>query len=132
MFRLKKWSRIAVQVGFLTLVSLAGSQIAAHLPWPVPGNVVGLVIMLGLLFSGVVRVDWVESGSDWLLGDLLLFFVPAAVGIVQYRDLILSSGIRILLVIGLSTVAVMICTGIVAEQMAQRRAGKGGGADGPA
>jgi holin-like protein len=132
MKRLKKWGRTALQVGLLTLVSLAGNQVAAHLPWKVPGNVIGLVIMLVLLHTGVVRLQWVESGANWLLGEMLLFFIPATVGIVQYRDLIMSSGVRILLVIGVSTAAVMVCTGLVAEHIAQHRESEGGDGVGPA
>lgn len=122
---IQKWGRITWQVGLLTLVSLLGDQVAAHLPWVIPGNVIGLLIMLALLYTRIIRLEWVEAGANWLLAELLLFFIPSAVGIVQYQDLIVGSGVRILLVIGLSTAAVMACTGLVAEHLAQRRSGAG-------
>ncbi len=122
----RKWGRVALQVGLLTVVSLVGDLVAARLPWPVPGNVIGLLFMLALLYTGAVRLEWVEAGANFLLAELLLFFIPSAVGIVQYQDLIFGSGVRILLVIGLSTAMVMACTGVVAERLAHRRGDRGG------
>lgn len=123
---IQKWAQIALQVGLLTLVYLAGNWLAARLPWPVPGNVVGLLIMLLLLVTRGIRLEWVEAGANWLLAEMLLFFIPAAVGIVQYKNLIAGSGVRLLLVIGVSTALVMAATGVTAEYLSRRRGRSGG------
>jgi holin-like protein len=123
----KKLSKIAVQVGILTAVSWVGTYLAGRFDWPVPGNIVGMLLMVLLLQTRVIRIEWVEAGGNWLLGNMLLFFVPAAVGIIQYKQLMLTSGGRILLVIVLSTVAVMVSTGVVADQLARVREKGGSG-----
>ncbi|MDA3086516.1 CidA/LrgA family protein, partial [Campylobacter sp. CS_ED1] len=50
----------------------------------------------------------IEYGADLILAELLLFFIPPVVGIIQYQELLIASGLRILLVILISTALVMI------------------------
>lgn len=87
-------------VGLLTLLAcqLAGEFLARLLDLPVPGPVLGLVILLGWLQlrepapdSGLVRV------SEGLLRHLQLLFVPAGVGVVQYLSVIGASALPIVL-----------------------------------
>lgn len=49
-------------------------------------------------------------GADFLLGELLLFFIPPVVGVIQYQDLLIISGWKILLVILISTTLVMMAS----------------------
>ena len=45
---------------------------------PLPGGLVGLIVLLGLLASRRVDARLVTRGAHWLIGEMLLFFVPAA------------------------------------------------------
>ncbi len=65
---------------FLQVGELVGS--ALHLP--VPGSVVGMVLLWAALETGVVRLAWLQSGASGLLRVLGLLFVPAGVGFVQF------------------------------------------------
>lgn len=46
----------------------------------------------GLLYSAVPAGSWlerleeVENGADLLLGELLVFFIPPVVGVIQYQE----------------------------------------------
>ena len=77
----------------------------------------GLLALAALLFSGAVRGGWVRRGADWLLGEMLLFFIPAVLAVVQYPELVRHQGWRICAVIALSTLAVMVVTALVVEQV---------------
>ncbi|MCL6594534.1 MAG: CidA/LrgA family protein, partial [Alicyclobacillus sp.] len=83
----------------------------------------GAGLLFLLLQSGVVRLAWIEQGADWLLRELLLFYVPASVGIVQYIHSLWPHAGALLATIGLSIAAVMTVTGGVAEvwSVLQRR-----------
>jgi holin-like protein len=119
--RLHRFFTIMWQVGLLALFSMAGNAAVDHLHWHIPGPMLGMVLLFVLLRTKLIRLDWVEAGANWLLADLLLFFIPAAVGIIQYRQAMAVDGSRVLLVIGLSTIAVMICTGLLAEGVMRYR-----------
>jgi holin-like protein len=75
------------------------------------GNVPGVAA----LALGWLPLAWCKSGARWLLAEMLLFFIPATVAVVQYPQLMGSIGLRIVLVILLSTVLVMTVTSLVVD-----------------
>lgn len=91
-------------VGFAWLLTLqtAGELIARGLSLPIPGPVVGLLLLLAALRSARVR-ESVGISADFLLAHLSLLFVPVAVGVMAYLPLLREYGLRLLLVLVVST-----------------------------
>ncbi len=112
-------ARIAVQSTVLAGVWYVADLIARRLGLPVPGGVIGLVALLALLFCGGVSARWVKAGADWLLSDMLLFFIPAAVAAVQYGGLFREDGWRLALVVVAGTLMVMVAVAFAVEQAAR-------------
>src|SRR3954447_16669183 len=88
----------------LLLSQLSGEGITRGLGLPVPGPVIGLVLMaIGLLIAqrvDFVRTETIEETAlgrtaTGLLGHLSLLFVPAGVGIVQHGGALLRNGVAI-------------------------------------
>jgi holin-like protein len=117
--RLGGLARIAAQSALLAGVWFAADFAARHWDLPVPGGVIGLVALLALLLTGRVTPRWVKAGADWLLSDMLLFFVPAAVAAVQYGGLFKSDGWRLALVVVLGTLTVMVAVAFTVDQAAR-------------
>ncbi|MDF3837262.1 CidA/LrgA family protein [Cupriavidus basilensis] len=105
------------QVVALSALWLLADWLRSRLGLPLPAGLLGLLVLAALLFSGAVRGGWVRRGADWLLGEMLLFFIPAVLAVVQYPDLVRHQGWRICAVIALSTLAVMLVTALVVEQV---------------
>jgi holin-like protein len=59
----------------------------------------------------------VKAGSRWLLAEMLLFFVPAVVAVVNYAQLLMIEGWKIFLVIGISTVLTLGATALVVDRV---------------
>ena len=114
--RLSGAARIAAQSGLLAAVLFVADFAARHLDLPIPGSVVGLGVLLVLLLSGGIRPRWVKAGADWLLSELLLFFVPAAVAVVQYGGLFKSDGWRLALVVICGTLTVLVAVAFTVDQ----------------
>lgn len=106
------------QVVFFIVVARIADALVAWLYLPVPGSILGIALLFALLRLGVIRLSWIDRGSKWLLGEMLLFFIPAAVGIINYGSLVTSSGWQIALTIMASTAAVMACAGWIGERIA--------------
>jgi holin-like protein len=116
-----------MQVCFLYILLIIGNFLSSVLHLPIPGSIIGLFLLFLLLSLKMIKVAWVDLGATWLLSELLLFFVPSAVGIVQYKQIMGIQGIKIVLVIILSTLVVMAFTGLSAEILSKfRRGGKRG------
>lgn len=113
------------QILLIYLVFLAGEGITYLLKLQkLPGSLVGLVILFCLLKFRVIRLEWVEKGAKWLLAELLLFFVPPIVGIIQFPQIFGLEGLRVVAVVWISLVVVMCITGLVAEYLQKRKKGK--------
>ncbi|MDQ1207118.1 holin-like protein [Acinetobacter baylyi] len=75
---------------------------------PVTSGVLGFFLLLFLLKTNWLKFANVEQGANFLLSELLLFFIPPVVGVIQYQNLLIASGCKILLVILISTLLVMM------------------------
>lgn len=93
-----------------------GEAIVHGLGWSFPGAFVGLAMLLVLLVSRRMSAVSLRAGSRWLLADMLLFFVPAVLAILDHDELFGLVGLKVLFVILASTVAVMVVTGFIVDR----------------
>lgn len=114
-------AKIVLQVIVLILFTLAMNALAQWLHLPIPGTILGIIVLFLLLKLKIVKLDWIEAGASWLLAELLLFFIPAAVGIMEYIPMLQNNGIQILIVVLSSTVIVMVSSGLIATRISRRK-----------
>lgn len=116
----------------ILLCQLAGEIMVRALALPLPGPVIGLMLLLVLLLRdrftmlavGPLHGRGVENASKSLLAHLSLLFVPAGVGIVEKRDLLAERGIAIAAILALSviiTLLVTVATFLLASRLMARR-----------
>ncbi|MGG3280727.1 CidA/LrgA family protein [Paenibacillus solani] len=110
-----------LQVAGFMLLSLGMDQLAKWLDWGIPGSILGIVVVFILLETKILRLEWIELGANWLLAELLLFFIPAAVGIMKYFPMLEADGLQILIVVVFSTIIVMVSSGLTAGFISSRR-----------
>ncbi len=117
--RTGKLKRLQVPLQVVLYVGLFvfSEQLVVWLHSPLPANIVGMLLLLLLIMSRVIPLNWVKAGSKWLLAEMLLFFVPAVVAVVNYSQLLRVEGWRICLVIAISTVMVLAATALVVDRV---------------
>lgn len=64
---------------------------------PLPSNVIGLLLLLLALITGLVKLKDVEDTADFIIKHLALFFVAPTVGLMLYFNLIGESFLQITL-----------------------------------
>ena len=106
--RLKKLKTASYQIIIILAVWSCADVLQKLLNLPVASGVLGFFLLLFLLEMKWFKLAHVERGADLLLAELLLFFIPPVVGVIQYPDLLIASGWKILLVILISTALVMM------------------------
>jgi len=107
-------SRLA-QVGLLSLVWLAGEALVRILYLPVPGGIVGMLLLYAWLASGRVSLRSLRRGASWYLGEMLLFFIPAVPAVTAHPEFFGLLGVKVLAVILAGTVAVMCVTALTVD-----------------
>jgi putative effector of murein hydrolase LrgA (UPF0299 family) len=110
----------------LLLCQLAGEAVVRVLGLPVPGPVVGMVILFALLAARAPLPAMMQDTSDGILRHLSLLFVPAGVGLVNNLDRLGSDGLRLFVVVLLSTVIALTTTALVFAGIARLMGDKDG------
>lgn len=105
-------ARVVLQAAALAALWYAVDWTVRRFGVPVPSGVVGLAVLLALLLSGGIAPRWVADGANWLLSDMLLFFIPATVAAVQYGGLFRADGWRLALVVVAGTAFVMLAVAV--------------------
>lgn len=103
-------AQIILQLSFLVIIWWVASVIQRTLNLPVSAGVIGLLLVLFALLSGVFKLQWIKTGSDFILGELVLLFIPCVVGIIKYKDLFLTQGWQLILAVFIGTLCVMLAT----------------------
>ena len=106
-------------LGLLLGCQLAGEFIARVLGLPIPGPVLGLVILLAALALRPPLASAMRPTTQVILAHLSLMFVPAGVGVIGNLDVLSSDWARLLVVLILSTILSMLVT--VATFIAMKR-----------
>lgn len=95
----------------LLVCQSAGEALSRLLHLPLPGPVVGLVLLLVLL-----RWEWVRApagaAAEALLTHLSLLFVPVGLGVVTHLDLIRQYGWQLLTVLVVSAWVGLVVTAL--------------------
>lgn len=104
-----RYVKILLQIALLCVIALIGNGVAALLPFKLPGSIIGIGILFLLIERNWLAMAWVEEGSNLLISELLLFFIPSAIGVMQFSDLLLQQPVKLLSVIFISTLSILAC-----------------------
>lgn len=111
-------ARAAAGFGVLVVFLVAGEWVSRLAALPIPGSVVGMVLLTVALRTEVVSPALVRDAAGLLLRHMGLLFVPAGAGVMRYTGLIQAEWPAILGAGVVSTLVVMAVVGTVHERMA--------------
>ena len=101
-------------LGIIAAISLFGGWLHAR-GVPVPGGVLGLLLFLGALLCGLLKLRWVDRAAGLLLRHMVLLFVPLTVGLMDLGPIFTRQAAAILTSAAVSFVAVLLTTGLLAR-----------------
>lgn len=94
----------------LCIVSVAASWLAELVNFPIPGPIVGLLVLTGIcLYRGKVSAS-LDRASQRLMLYIPLLIMPSCIGIMDHWSLIKEEWFAILLAISLSTIFTIVTT----------------------
>lgn len=118
------------QLGVLLGCCVAGDALSLLLRGRLPGNILGLTLLLVLLICGMVKPAHVADTADFLLRNMAILFLPACLGVLDIFTDIKTEILGIIAVCALTTLCTAAATALTVHLVCrlQRRAGKEGGA----
>lgn len=112
-----KYVYFILQIALLYIIFFIGEWIQLITHMPIPGSIIGMIILFLVLIFKVIRREWISLGSNFLLNNLPLLFVPATVGIIDYLELFSGYGFFSLIISFVSTMVVFIAASIISEKL---------------
>ena len=104
--------KFVIQLAFLIGVCYIGNTVAAAIPLGIPGNIVSMVLLLGLLITGMLQATKIDLVSSFLLKYMPVFFIPAGVSVMGCFPMIADHLPQFALVVLLTTVLVFLVTSL--------------------
>ena len=103
------------QTAVLTAIFCGCDQITRLTGIPIPGNVLGIIVLFLLLLTGIVKESHISLAAEFLLRHLVFFFVPIAVGLMQWGSVFYDYGWVLAAAIVGSTALPLVIVGFMAR-----------------
>lgn len=82
--------RSPLQLAVIFAICIAGEFLHRIMGVPLPGNIIGMVLLLILLCTKVIKPEQISGVSSFFLNHLALFFLPPSIAIMTVGDEVLS------------------------------------------
>ncbi|MGC4377536.1 CidA/LrgA family protein [Fictibacillus sp. Mic-4] len=101
---------------FVLLATLfIGNSIAGFFRLSFPGSIIGMFLLLFLLRTGLVKINWVSTAANLHLKHMAVLFIPAIIGVFFRLDLLEGLGWKLILILAISCLLSLFGVGFAAE-----------------
>ncbi|PLS01541.1 CidA/LrgA family protein [Neobacillus cucumis] len=117
---MKKAGKILFQLSILVIIYQVGNLTVEYLHMQIPGNVIGIVLLFLLLWSGLIKVEQIESTVGFLLKHLGFFFIPISVGLMTLGDIVITKGWILLVILLISAFIGIVAAGKTTQSVIEK------------
>ena len=118
---------MAKGLALIFLFQLAGETVVALTGIPMPGTVIGMILLFCALLLRVVSLESVEKPAAALIGSLGLFFIPAAVGLIEQVPLLKLYWPAFAVAATAGTLLTALSAGLIFRSVSRKRGGRENG-----
>ena len=112
--------KLYVQLMIIFMISLVGEGISSVFHLPVPGSIIGLVLLFLALQFKLLRLRHISMVGNFLLANMTILFLPPAVGIMDKFQVIAPYLLPIILIV-LGGIVLNVCVIAVVVQLIKTR-----------
>ncbi len=112
--------KLYVQLMIIFMISLVGEGISSVFHLPVPGSIIGLVLLFLALQFKLLRLRHISMVGNFLLANMTILFLPPAVGIIDKFQVIAPYLLPIILIV-LGAIVLNVCVIAVVVQLIKTR-----------
>ena len=103
--------RVLLQLALIFGICYMGELLHDFTGMPIPGNILGMLILFILLCLKIVKLEQIKEVSDFFLKRLAFFFLPPAIGLMLVGDDVKSQWPLLLFLCIAITIVTMAVTG---------------------
>lgn len=99
------------QFAIILIINFVGVLIQRTFNLPLPGTIIGMILLFLMLWSKILKIEQVEKVCDFLVLNMIVFFLAPAVELLEHINLLKDGFFRIILLLIITTVITMAVTG---------------------
>lgn len=107
------------QFSILVLFYILGETLAKIVP--LPGNVIGFILLICCLKASLLKSEMVKDVTDFLQQNLALLFIPSGVGLLNVYHLFDDKLVKILTIVFVTTVITFISTSLTVSLLTRSK-----------
>lgn len=104
-----------IQFEIILAISLIGELLNRFIPLPIPASIYGMTILFVALCTGVIKLSAVKETGKFLILLMPLMFIPAAVGLLEYWEIMKGFLTAIIVISLISTLAIIAVSGHITQ-----------------
>jgi holin-like protein len=106
---------------YLLFFYFIGEMLSMLIHGFIPGSIIGMILLFLSLFFKILDPSNVRSTATILTKNMAVFFVPAAVGMMAYWEVVSKNFFAIVLSIAISTILTLVTVALIQEKMEKSR-----------
>lgn len=110
-----------IQLAIIVAICVAGNIIQETFNVPIPGNIIGMLLLLTLLLTNTLKLSMIEDISNFMLKHLSFFFIPAAVGLITCFSILDGKWFTLMFISLVSTIIIVVVTGLTVQILMKKR-----------
>lgn len=109
------------QTALLVLVYAVCFWFVKLTDFPIPANVLGIIVLFCLLCAGIVKEEFVNEAAGFFLKHLVFFFVAVGVALINWGAVFYDYGLVLLLAILISSILPFYIVGILMQKFMKEK-----------
>lgn len=107
-------------ITIILVIYLIGEVISRLIGGFMPGSVIGMLLLFGLLQCGVVKEEDIKGVCNFILNNMMMFFIPLTVGLMVSIQILRESWVGAIAAMLISTIIVMVIVGVTQQILGRR------------
>lgn len=113
--------RLLWQTALLAGISLSMNWLVRVTGIPIPGNILGIIVLFALLCCGVFREQWIDTAAPFLLKHMIFFFVPLTVGLMDCYEVFFDYGLVLIVALVVGFFAPLALVGVLGSLLYRKK-----------
>jgi holin-like protein len=109
------------QLTIILLITLSAEILRSFIPFKIPATIYGLVLLVILLKSNILKLDQIKDVSSFLLNIMPILYIPALVGLMNAWSSLKDIWIPFVVINLLTTLIVMVVSGHATQALMHKK-----------
>lgn len=109
------------EFAIILAITYISSIISRYTPIPIPGPVIGILLLFILLNFKILKVENIKNGTNLMLTNLAFLFLPPGVGLLKSINILANNWHKLFFVVVVTTIITLVVTGWSVQFIIKRK-----------